>query len=69
MRRIIFLGVLCLAGCQNTIGPFSAREPGRVDDPRLPIGEQQMLARDRYALPQESPAVGPPSGNNYRYGQ
>jgi hypothetical protein len=62
MRRLLLLGVLLLAGCQNVAGPFARREPVRVDDPRLPISEQQRLARDRLPLPDESNKVGPHSG-------
>ena len=69
MRKIFLLMIVCLAGCQNTIGPFSARAPARVDDPRLPISEQEALGRDRYAIPQESRSVGPPSGDNYLFGK
>ena len=41
----------------------------RVDDPRLSISEQEMLGRDRYALPEESPRVAPPSGAVYSPGR
>jgi hypothetical protein len=69
MRRILILGILCLAGCQNVSGPFAPRSPMRVDDPRLSISEQEMLGRDRYALPEESPRVAPPSGAIYSPGR
>src|SRR4051812_15908721 len=42
MHRIILLGVLVAAGCQNVVGPFQQRDPQRVDDPLLPIYEQQQ---------------------------
>lgn len=54
MRRLLLFGVLMLAGCQNTLGPFTGREPQRVDDPLLTIPEQQRRGRDRLALPDES---------------
>jgi hypothetical protein len=60
MKRLILGGVLVLAGCQNIAGPFQPRGPGRVDDPLLPIGEQQRRGRDRYALPEDSPNLAPP---------
>ncbi len=69
MRRIFLVAILCLAGCQNLTGPFAPRAPERVDDPRLPISEQEVRGRDRYAIPQESPKVGPPSGLIYPPGQ
>ncbi len=62
MRHIWLVWVLCLVGCQNVIGPLEYRKPVRVDDPRLPIWEQQRLGRDRLSLPDDSPAVGPKSG-------
>jgi hypothetical protein len=61
MRRLFCLGVLCLAGCQNVIGPFGHRDPQRVDDPLLTIGEQQRRGRDRLALPEESTSIAPPT--------
>lgn len=66
MRRMMLLGVLCLVGCQTTVGPFQGRTPQRVDDPRLPVPEQEARGRDRYALPDESPMVAPNSGNSFR---
>jgi hypothetical protein len=69
MRRVFLMAVLCLAGCQNVTGPFAPRTPERVDDPRLPISEQEIRGRDRYAIPQESPKVGPTSGDLYPFGK
>ena len=62
MRRLFLIGALCLAGCHNLVGPFQHRQPERVDDPNLPISEQERRARDRLALPDESVSVGPHSG-------
>lgn len=59
MSRIIVLGLLILAGCQNVRGPFASRSPGRVDDPALPISEQERRGRDRLALPDPGWGVGP----------
>ncbi len=61
MRRLAILGVLALAGCQTTVGPFAHRTPQRVDDPCVSIAEQQRRGRDRLALPEESPQVAPPA--------
>jgi hypothetical protein len=61
MHRIILIGILCVAGCQNVLGPFAPRDPARVDDPRLPIAEQERRGRDRYALPEGSPYLAPPT--------
>jgi hypothetical protein len=69
MRHILLLGILLLAGCQNTVGPFAARQPQRVDDPLLSINEQQRRGRDRLALPEEDGKVAPQAfarpGNRY----
>lgn len=54
--------LLSLAGCQNVRGPFDPKSPARVDDPRLPIFEQERRGRDRFALPDESPMVAPLGG-------
>ena len=42
MRKIFVAALVLLGGCQNIIGPFTARQPMRIDDPRLTIGEQQQ---------------------------
>ena len=65
MRRFLMLVVLVLAGCQNTVGPFQARSPTRVDSPFISLPEQEARARNRWALPEESQKVAPPSGNEF----
>jgi hypothetical protein len=62
MRRTFFLVALLAAGCHNVNGPFEHRQPARVDDPRLSIGEQEREGRARLPLPQEGRAIGPNSG-------
>ena len=47
------------------IGPFEHRDPQRVDDPRLCIGEQERRARDRLALPEQSVTVAPRTDVNF----
>jgi hypothetical protein len=49
VRRLCLLSLLGLAGCQNVNGPLGYRRPERVDDPRLPISEQQARGRERYS--------------------
>ncbi len=61
-HRLWLIGILCLTGCQNTVGPFQSRPPQRVDDPLLTIGEQQRRGRDRLALPEEGAGVAPSTG-------
>jgi hypothetical protein len=62
MRKLIYVGLLLAAGCQNTAGPFAARPPMRVDDPRLSIAEQQSRGRDRLALPDDFSGLAPKTG-------
>jgi hypothetical protein len=62
MRRLLMVGVLLLAGCQNVRGPLAPREPQRVDDPRFAVPEQQRRARERIAFPEESTNIGPRIG-------
>ena len=60
MRYILIAGILLLGtGCQNIVGPFRA-DTKRVDDPCYSIPEQKRWARDKLALPEESPFVVPP---------
>jgi hypothetical protein len=60
MRRLLYVSVLFLVGCQNTVGP---RERGTVrlspDCPGLSIEEQKKVGRDRLALPETSRALVP----------
>jgi hypothetical protein len=62
MYRLLLIGVLCLAGCQNTAvrGPF-APAPDRVDDSFYTIGEQQRRGRERLSLPEDDVSVSPPT--------
>jgi hypothetical protein len=59
MRRVILVGILLAAGCQSTVGPFGHRTPERVDDPAVPITEQERRGRDRLALPERSKTAVP----------
>src|SRR5437016_4779700 len=62
MRRLLMLCVLIVTGCQNVVGPFEHRQARRVDDPCLPIPEQQRWGRDRYAWQYESSSALPSTG-------
>jgi hypothetical protein len=66
MRRLLFCSVLLLAGCQNLTGPLAPEPFGRVDDPRLPVGEQQYRARASLGLNDETYLSGPQSGSARR---
>lgn len=62
MRHFFLLGVLLLVGCKGVEGPLYRRDhPERIDDPRLTIEEQERRERNRLALPDSSPNVGPPT--------
>ncbi len=62
MQRLIWLGLLCVMGCQNVIGPRERRvDPVKVDNPFLSIPEQERSARELLATPQQSFEVGPPT--------
>jgi hypothetical protein len=63
MHRLLMAGfLLLLTGCGTTSvrGPF-ARSPDRVDDPFYTISEQERRGRERLSLPDNSPAVAPPT--------
>jgi len=60
MHRLLLAGLLLAAGCQGVVGPAQRRcllDP--IDNPCLSPQEQQQRRRDRLALPEASPAVGP----------
>jgi hypothetical protein len=61
-RKLVAMGLLVLAGCQNVAGPFAPRPPVRVDDPRISIQEQKYRARDQLALPDDYDNLMPKSG-------
>lgn len=60
MRRLLFVGLAALVGCQGVVGPFQrARNTSPIDAPGLTIEEQKERERAALALPDASPAVGP----------
>jgi hypothetical protein len=68
MHRLLFVGLVVLAGCQGVVGPIkrtSITDP--IDNRCLSIEEQQQRARDRLALPESSPATGPQTYTGYPY--
>lgn len=62
MRYMLYVALVLLVGCQNTVGPRERRFDGtRIDDPRLTIDEQQQRGRQRLALGEQSPTIVPPA--------
>lgn len=61
MRRVFVLALMLLCGCAGVRGPFDAGRPMRVDDPSLPIVEQERRGRDRYPNPDELDKIAPPT--------
>jgi hypothetical protein len=60
MRRICLVGALLLAGCQGLVGPRQRAEMDLPVDPRnLPTDVQKQIVRDRWGMPDTSPAAGP----------
>lgn len=62
MRRLLLVGLLLTAGCQNVEGPFRRSQSQRADDPRYSLPEQERRGRAMLALPDESRLSGPRSG-------
>jgi hypothetical protein len=62
MRYLFLCGLLLLTGCES-FGPHQAQ---RVDDPRLPITEQQRRARANLGTTDETYLSGPHSAGFYK---
>jgi len=61
MRRLILSAVLiaAAAGCTRFAGPVAVRQMGRADAPGYTIEEQERRGRERYAIPEDDPRIGP----------
>jgi len=61
MRRIIptLLLLATAAGCTRFAGPLAVRQTGRADAPGYTIDEQERRGRERYAIPEDDPRIGP----------
>jgi hypothetical protein len=60
MRRILFIGIVLLAGCQGVSGPRDRLgDTRRPDNPALTIEQQKQIGRDRIALPETSTTLVP----------
>jgi len=64
MRRFVVLGLLALAGCQNTNGPLANRNREKADKPYYNTQDQMQRGRDRYPLLDDSAQVGPNTGTS-----
>jgi hypothetical protein len=53
-RLVIAAALLCVAGCQSDRGSLLYPKPGRADDPRLTIAEQEQRGRERYGIVEDS---------------
>jgi hypothetical protein len=63
MRRLLLLGFVIMAGCQNFSGPFSRTDRyDRADDPYYSIAEQQTRGRSRFALSDPGYSTQGPTG-------
>ena len=61
MRRKLLLATLFLSavGCTRFAGPIAVRHSGPADAPGYTIEEQQRRGRERYAIPEDDPRIGP----------
>lgn len=60
MVRILLLGaILTVTGCQSSGGGLGYPSPGRADDPRYSIAEQQSRGRERYAIVEDRTGLAP----------
>lgn len=62
MWRLLVIPAFFVAGCCNVGGPLRPVDGRPVDDPCLPISEQEKRGRARYAYPDETPQAGPLTG-------
>jgi len=65
MRSVLLLGIVLLAGCQGTTGPF-AKPTGKVDQPLYNIEMQKQRARER-SMPIDDPNI-TPNTDSAQYG-
>jgi len=60
VRRLLFLGLVLMIGCEGTIGPVKRRG---MDDtlvkPGSTLAEQEVQVRDKLPFGDASPAAGP----------
>ncbi|MBA4065610.1 MAG: hypothetical protein C0501_18225 [Isosphaera sp.] len=64
MRRIVLPVLLLagLAGCTRFAGPREVRNFDRADAPGYTIDEQQRRGRERLAITEDDPRIGPSPG-------
>jgi len=64
-RRLLFLAVIALTGCNRFTGPLETRQMGRVDPkdeygrPLYTIDEQKLRGRERLAITEDDFRIGP----------
>lgn len=63
-RRLLFLSLIALVGCNRFTGPLETRQLGRVDGrapdgTRYTIDEQKQRGRERLAISEDDFRIGP----------
>lgn len=65
MRRLALLAFVLSAaalGCNRFAGPLEVRKMDRADAPGYTIEEQKRRGRERLAITEDDPAIGPKAG-------
>lgn len=68
MRRctvLVMLALLLSAGCESIRGPFQPKPKTRIDDPNLPIADQERRGRDRMGYPDKTSVLPNDPGLNF----
>jgi hypothetical protein len=56
---LLFALFATVAGCQSNAGGLAYRQPGRADDPRYSIEEQERRGRERLAVIEDRDSLAP----------
>jgi hypothetical protein len=59
LRILLFGAILTTTGCQSSRGDLLYRQPGRSDDPRFSIAEQERRGRARLGVIEDDSRIGP----------
>ncbi len=58
-RRMLFLAVLALVGCNRFSGPVETRQLPRADSPGYDLEEQRKRGRERNSISEDDFRIGP----------